>query len=219
MPDTLKTVLIAEDNGDEVFLMRRAFSKTALPFQLRFVPNGQEAIDYLERKPPYNNSDTFPMPQAVVLDLNMPLVNGLEVLAWLKVHPTLSALPVVIHTSSALDSDRERAGRLGAHAYCVKGPMSDDLMDLFNTVADLMSSSKGLTTTPRDSRPAVLLEDLDTGFYFAGPDKWVRDPLKALDFETPARAAQFRSGTALKGFDTAITSAPKREPRAPIASL
>jgi CheY-like chemotaxis protein len=191
MADCLKTVLIAEDSSDEVFLMRRAFAKTLLPFQLRFVPNGREAIDYLERKPPYGDFDMYPPPSAVVLDLNMPAVGGFEVLAWMQAHPGLHTLPTFIHTSSELDSDRDRAMQLGARAYWVKSSVANELIRLFYAIAEAMPA---LSAGPREHPPsAVILQDLDTGLYFAGCEKWVDDPLKALDFETLERAARYRA--------------------------
>jgi CheY-like chemotaxis protein len=131
-----KTILIAEDTPDEVFLMRRVFAQTGLRCELRFVSNGQEAIDYLERKPPYNEPAQSPLPSAIILDLKMPLLDGFEVLAWLKLQPTLSSIPTVVHTSSAMLRDRERAKRLGARDYFVKGTGLGDLMMMFNAVAD-----------------------------------------------------------------------------------
>src|SRR5689334_2392437 len=115
-----ETILIAEDSDDEVFLLKRAFAKTCLPWQLRVVPNGQDAIDYLSRKPPYNDDTVFPIPSVVILDLKMPVLGGFEVLDWLNSQPMLSTLPVIIHTSSDQGSDLERAMQLGASAYFVK---------------------------------------------------------------------------------------------------
>src|SRR5882757_1454690 len=127
-------VLIAEDDPDEVFLLQRAFSTTGLSCELRFVSNGQQAIDYLSRKPPYDD-DTCQAPFAVVLDLNMPLVGGFEVLEWMNCHPTFKDLPVIIHTTSDLPSERQRAKQLGASAYIVKCPVASELGDLFTTIA------------------------------------------------------------------------------------
>src|SRR3954468_19607895 len=94
---TKTTILIAEDSLDDIFCMRRALAKAGLPLQVRFVPNGQEAIDYLKGSPPYHDRETFPLPKAVVLDLKMPLRDGFEVLVWVKPQPALKHMPAVIH--------------------------------------------------------------------------------------------------------------------------
>src|SRR3954470_23476844 len=99
---TKTTILIAEDSLDDIFCMRRALAKAGLPLQVRFVPNGQEAIDYLKGSPPYHDRQTFPLPQAVVLDLKIPLRDGLEALAGENPQPALKHLPAVIHSTSAL---------------------------------------------------------------------------------------------------------------------
>ena len=130
------TILIAEDSPDEVFLLRHAFKRSGLTLDLQFVKNGQEAMDYLERKPPYDDPEKFPFPTALVLDIKMPLVTGLEVLARLKDDPTLSYIPAVIHSSSAHENDRAQAARLGARAYYVKSAHLEDSIAMFRSVAE-----------------------------------------------------------------------------------
>jgi len=128
-----KTILIAEDSPDDVFLLCRAYSKTGLPYDLRFVRNGQEAIDYLEGNAPFDRQ-SHPLPAAIILDNQMPLLTGLEVLAWLKLQPTLSHIPAVVHSSSILDIDRNKAGDL-ARRYFVKTPSQDDRIAMFQSIA------------------------------------------------------------------------------------
>jgi CheY-like chemotaxis protein len=136
MAHICKTILIAEDSDDEVFLLKRVFAKTCLPWKLHVVPNGQEAIDYLSRKPPYNDDAVFPLPSVVILDLKMPVMGGFEVLDWLNLQPVLNELPVIIHTSSDQESDRARAMALGASAYFVKSPLPSELQAMFDAVAE-----------------------------------------------------------------------------------
>lgn len=129
------TILIAEDNLDEIFLMRRALARTGLPYELRFVPNGREAIDYLQRKPPYNNPDTFPPPAAIVLDIDMPQVGGFEVLQWLKNNPVLNSLPAVMHSISSEESERQKAAQLGAIGYFSKKTCAEELPEMFQAIS------------------------------------------------------------------------------------
>jgi len=135
MAETHKTILIAEDSPDDVFIIRRSLAKTGLPYQLRFVSDGEQAIDYLQRKPPYDNTDTFPRPSLLILDLNMPHANGFEVLEWLKSQSVLQRLPIVIHSSSNLESDQHRSSQLGAIAYFVKSGSPSDVGVMFKTIA------------------------------------------------------------------------------------
>jgi len=131
-----KVILIAEDSPDEVLIMKCVFAKTNLPFELRFVANGQEAIDYLERKAPYESADKSPKPSVMILDLKMPLMDGFEVLAWLKLQPAFGDIPTVVHSSSSMLEDRERAKQLGARAYYVKGSGPGELMEMFKAVGE-----------------------------------------------------------------------------------
>jgi CheY-like chemotaxis protein len=130
--------LVAEDNSDDVFLLRRAFAKTRLPHQLRFVPNGREVIDYLLGKPPYNNRTTFPMPAALLLDLNMPLKNGLEVLQWLRTQPTFKELPAAILAGHLEEQHRAQASELGATAFYLKTVDSAAMATMFKELAELL---------------------------------------------------------------------------------
>jgi len=131
-----RTLLVAEDNLDEIFLIRRALAKTDLPWQLRFVPNGQEMIDYLQRRPPYDNNDIYPPPAALVIDIGMPQVNGFEVLTWIQGHPALDRPPAVIHTSSLAETDREEAIRLGAAGYYIKCCPPTEIPKMLQRIAD-----------------------------------------------------------------------------------
>jgi len=134
----VKTILVAEDSSDDVFLLRRAFAKASLPHQLRFVPNGREVIDYLEGKPPYNNRTTFPIPAALLLDLNMPLKNGLEVLQWVRSQPAFKDLPAAIVAGHLDEQDRIRADALGASAFYVKVAELAAMATMFKEIAALI---------------------------------------------------------------------------------
>jgi CheY-like chemotaxis protein len=94
---------------------------------LQVVVNGQEAVDYLAGNPPFTDRDSFPLPSLVLLDLNLPLVSGLEVLQWIREQPQFESLPVVIFSASALESDQQKARQLGANDYILK---PSDMLDL-----------------------------------------------------------------------------------------
>src|SRR5262249_52052648 len=113
--------LLVDDNEDDVFFMRRAFKDAQLKNELRVVNSGEEAIEYLSNSGPFSNREKNPPPDLVFLDLKMPGLDGFEVLSWIRQNQRLS-VPVAVLTSSPEDSDRKRAGALGADCYLLKPP-------------------------------------------------------------------------------------------------
>ncbi len=114
-------ILLAEDDGNDVFLVRRAFQKAGLANPLIVVRNGQEAIWYLNAEGPYADRGECPWPGLLLLDLKMPLLDGFDVLKWLRRRrQSLPPLLVVVHTSSKHENDFQRALELGADAYWLK---------------------------------------------------------------------------------------------------
>ena len=111
---SLPLILLAEDDANDVFFLRRAFQKATVKCRIVDVPNGQEAIRYLEGKQPYGNPTDFPKPSLLLLDLKMPLVNGFEVLEWIGTQGAFEDLPALVLSSSAHEEDMARARELGA---------------------------------------------------------------------------------------------------------
>lgn len=111
-------LLVAEDDEMDVILLSRAFKDTGLSHALTFVRDGQEAMDWLDRRGTGSNGTT--LPALTLLDLKMPRRDGLETLAWIRSHPSYRCMPVFIFSSSAHRDDIERAYSLGANAYLVK---------------------------------------------------------------------------------------------------
>jgi CheY-like chemotaxis protein len=113
-------ILLAEDGEDQVMLIRRAFAKANFLNPLHVVSNGEEAIAYLEGEGKYASRDEYPLPTLLLLDLKMPRKDGFEVLEWIRQQPGLSALRVVVLTSSDEMRDVNRAYQLGANSFLVK---------------------------------------------------------------------------------------------------
>jgi len=136
MTSTNKTILLVEDDENDVFFMRRAMQKTNLSLPMYVVMDGQTALDYLGGAGDYQNRVEYPLPAAVFLDLKLPYLHGFEVLAWIREQPNLRGLPVVIFTSSPEDRDRRQAEALGAKAYCVKPPTSEMLLEALSFLSE-----------------------------------------------------------------------------------
>src|SRR5438552_241695 len=129
-----RCILLAEDDADDVFLVRRSFRKAGLSHRILDVGDGAIVIDYLSGKPPFDDRARHPFPDLLLLDLKMPKLNGFDVLTWLKGRPDMSSLPVVVFSSSSVEEDREVALRMGAHEFRTKPSDLDDLIPLFKSL-------------------------------------------------------------------------------------
>ncbi len=114
------TLLIAEDDENDLFFLQRAFESVNVKNPLQIVRDGQEAIEYLSGVGAFADRIKFPLPRLFLLDLKMPRKTGMEVLEWLSEQPELRCLPVVVFSSSANRKDVERAYALGANGFVVK---------------------------------------------------------------------------------------------------
>jgi CheY-like chemotaxis protein len=122
-------ILIAEDNADDVFLLEQAFRKAGATSQLHVVGDGVEARAYLRGEEAYSDRNKHPFPEILLLDLNMPRLNGFEFLEWLHQDSQLSGLTVHVLTSSARAADVQRVYQLGANSYIIKPSRLSDLTE------------------------------------------------------------------------------------------
>lgn len=112
-------ILLVEDSFRDAEMAVRALRRARLTNPIHLVADGQEALDFLFREGAYRDRD-HPVPRVVLLDLKLPKVNGLEVLAAIRGAEATRALPVVVLTSSREEPDIAQAYRLGANSYIVK---------------------------------------------------------------------------------------------------
>jgi CheY-like chemotaxis protein len=124
------SILLVEDSEDDVFLMRRALKAAGITNPLHVVEDGQEAVDYLSGAGKFSDRAQTELPAVVFLDLKLPVLMGIEVLAWIRSQPSLANIVVVVLTSSNEPSDLKEAYRLGANSYIVKPPTADQLLEL-----------------------------------------------------------------------------------------
>jgi CheY-like chemotaxis protein len=126
---SLPTILLVDDDSEDVSFFKRALSKAGLSWNLRVAEDGQKAVDQLSIAPA-----ELP-PSHVLLDLKLPKKSGLEVLAWIRSHPTLNPLPVIVLTSSDVPADIQKAQALGIDAYLVKPLTTSALVDTVRQIA------------------------------------------------------------------------------------
>src|SRR5947207_12414606 len=106
------TVLLVEDDLNDIFLVKRAFKLARLETPLQVVTDGEEAIHYLGGEGKYADRSTYPIPKLIVMDIKMPRMTGFDVLEWLKRDGPLRRIPVVIVSSSDRSEDINRAYEL-----------------------------------------------------------------------------------------------------------
>jgi CheY-like chemotaxis protein len=128
------TILLVEDSPDDVLLIQRAFRKANLLNPVAVVSDGEKAIEYLSGTGAYSDRAKFQLPVLILLDLKLPRKSGHEVLGWVKQHPSLRRLPVVVLTSSTETVDVNKAYDLGANSYLVKPVGFDDLFAMVKTL-------------------------------------------------------------------------------------
>ena len=114
------TILVADDDPDDRLMTREAFAECRLGNPLHFVEDGRELMDYLERRGRFADEQRYPMPGLVLLDLNMPRLDGREALREIKANPALRGLPVVILTTSRAEEDVVRSYRDGVNSFITK---------------------------------------------------------------------------------------------------
>jgi CheY-like chemotaxis protein len=131
-----QTILLVEDEEDDIFFMQRALNKACITSPLRVVKNGRDAVAYLSGSGVYADRKAYPLPDLILLDLRLPYILGLDVLRWIRSQPELQSRPVVVLTSSKEKSDVERAYRLGANSYLVKPPDTSSLGQMVKSLSE-----------------------------------------------------------------------------------
>ena len=113
-------IVVVEDDPNDAELILRVLKKHNLANKLVHLEDGEQALDYLLRKPPSKRSNGANLPRVVLLDLKLPKVDGLEVLRQMKADERAKKIPVVILTSSREDRDIVNAYALGVNSYVTK---------------------------------------------------------------------------------------------------
>ncbi|HEY7769281.1 response regulator [Longimicrobium sp.] len=121
-------ILMADDDADDRLLAADALAEARLNNELRFVEDGEELMDYLNRRGRWSAPGAAPRPGLILLDLNMPRKDGREALREIKAHPELRRIPVVVLTTSRAEEDVLRSYDLGASSFISKPVTFDGLV-------------------------------------------------------------------------------------------
>lgn len=128
------TILMAEDDPDDRLLTTEALAENRLANDLHIVNDGVELLDYLYRRGPYAELADSPRPGLILLDLNMPKMDGREALLAIKADPELRTIPVVVLTTSRAEEDIIESYQIGASSYISKPVTFDGLVDAMRTL-------------------------------------------------------------------------------------
>ena len=128
------TVLHIDDDRNDTELFRAAARKANAQFSIHTVSDAEQAMAYLNGRDIYANRKSYPIPALVLLDLKMPRATGFEVLSWIRNHPEVGNLPVVVFSGSELQADIQRAYAAGADSYLVKPLGFNELVNLVKSI-------------------------------------------------------------------------------------
>jgi two-component system, chemotaxis family, response regulator Rcp1 len=140
---TAPEVLLVDDNPADIDLTSEVLAQSSQPFHVNAVNDGVDAIAFLQR---YGKYAKAPVPDLVVLDLNLPLKDGRDVLAQVKADPELAKIPVVVFTTSQASTDIARSYELGANCYLQK---PGNLRDFVAAVQSMAEFWLGFASLPQ----------------------------------------------------------------------
>jgi CheY-like chemotaxis protein len=145
-------ILVAEDNADDLFFLKRGLKQAGLENPIVAFENGQRAVQFLRELCASTAAASIPsMPCVLFLDIKMPLMSGFEVLAWARAQPALARLPIVMLSGSAATTDVVRATQLGANEYLVKPPAFEALLAAVRRACDSIASGAPPATPPPEA--------------------------------------------------------------------
>jgi CheY-like chemotaxis protein len=127
-------ILIAEDDPDDQLLEREALEENRLINEVYFVNDGEELLDYLYHRGQFSDPVTAPRPDLILLDLNMPKIDGRQALAIIKEDSELRRIPVVVLTTSKAEEDILRSYNLGVNSFIVKPVTFESLVQLIRVL-------------------------------------------------------------------------------------
>ncbi len=136
-------VLIAEDNPDDCLIAMRAWEESHLGFDVQFVHDGRELLDYLFKRRKFKDTKKLPLPSLILLDLNMPRKDGRKVLLELSAHPEWRHIPTVVLSNSSNPKDIQHSETLGAIDYITKPENFEDYQCMIKELGQMALVHQG----------------------------------------------------------------------------
>jgi CheY-like chemotaxis protein len=152
------SILLVEDNPDDIFFVQRAFRTAHIEHPLFAVSNAREAIDFMSGKGTYADRSIYPLPKLVIVDLKMPGLSGMELIQWMRHDAYGKLVPIVVLSSSALSADVNATYALGANAYMVKPANPAALERLLRTIAEFWAAGEPPDLDWSKNPPSVRLD-------------------------------------------------------------
>ena len=143
-------ILMADDDPDDRLLTKMALSKSRLANPLLFVEDGEELLEYLQRRGAYEDPERSPQPGLILLDLNMPRKSGYEALEEIKNDPNLKRIPIVVMTTSQADEDVVKSYDLGANSYITKPITLNGLVEVMQQLGKYWFEITALPSERKD---------------------------------------------------------------------
>ena len=128
------TILIADDDPEDRMLAEDALKESRLVNDIRFVEDGEELLEYLQHRGKYTDPESSPRPGMILLDLNMPRMDGREALKIIKTDPELRRIPVVVLTTSQAEQDIYRSYDLGVNSFIIKPVTFESLVNIMRVL-------------------------------------------------------------------------------------
>jgi two-component system response regulator len=148
MKHTLKpiSILMADDDPDDRMLMKQALAENELSNVIEFVENGADLMDYLHKRGKFSAEKTF-RPGLILLDLNMPKMDGREALKLIKSDPDLRRIPVIVLTTSKAEEDIFQTYDLGVNSFICKPVRFHELVDVTREISNYWFGTVALPRT------------------------------------------------------------------------
>lgn len=147
LKEQIGPILIVEDDPEDRMLAEDALEEISPRFPVRFLDDGEELLSYLQQK---DGGESHLMPGVIVMDLNMPRLDGREALAKIKSHPVFKSIPVIILTTSSSSKDINTCYELGANSYITKPSNYRELVQIMETIKNYWYEMNQLPDSPQE---------------------------------------------------------------------